>query len=224
MDIAFNGLFEFEDIYLEGITGVEPIDIRMADEFGYVIKLLGKAVQSNGTYQGRVHPALVKKDNMLANVSGAFNAVGVTGNFVGPTLHYGQGAGDHPTASAVVSDIVDICRRKNLVGETIPPLAVSIESLQDKKMLPMGEIETAYYLRFHLTDQPGVLAQITKILGDHQISIQSMIQDDRAGAKDGGVPVIMFTHMAKEENMLKALREMEGLSIVLKQTKLLRIN
>lgn len=225
MGIAFNGIFSYDDLYVQGITGIEPIDIEVAEEFGYEIKLLGKALDRGGSYEGRVHPCLVSKENMLANVSGAFNAVEVKGNFVGPTLHYGQGAGAHPTSSAVVADIIEIARLIGAPKEAVTPaLGYPVERLEEKSMLPMSEVEGPYYLRFSVVDRPGVLSQITRILGENEISIRSMIQKSRSKEPGQAVSVVMFTHTAKEANILSALSGIDQLPIVAEPTKLIRIN
>ncbi|MDX2471944.1 MAG: homoserine dehydrogenase [SAR324 cluster bacterium] len=225
MKIAFNGLFEFKELYTEGITKIESIDIAVAEEFGFVIKLLGKAVNVDGKFQGRVHPCLVSKESLLSGVNGAFNAVALKGNFVGETLTYGAGAGSHPTASAVVSDVVAIARQlKAGTGNLVPPLSAEWGSLKMQKIQPISETVTAYYLRFTVTDEVGVLAKITKILGDHGISIEAMQQKDRSKSKSEAVPVVIFTHQAKEENVAQALSEIDALTFIKEPTKLIRID
>ena len=225
MKIAFNGRFEFKELYTEGITKIESIDIAVADEFGFVIKLLGKAVNIDGKFQGRVHPCLVSKESLISGVNGAFNAVALKGNFVGETLSYGAGAGSHPTASAVVSDVIAIARQlKEGIGNLVPPLSAEWESLKLQQIQPISETVTPYYLRFAVTDQVGVLAEITKILGNHGISIEAMQQKDRSSKNGEAVTVVIFTHLAKEENVSKALKEIDALSFIKEQTKLIRID
>ena len=153
MDLAFNRLFKFDELFIEGISDIEPVDIELAGELGYKIKLLGKAKQSEKGFEGRVHPALVPADSMLAAVNGPFNAISVYGNFVGHTMSYGAGAGSHPTASAVVGDIIEIAR--NLANESccrVAPLTVSMDNLKGEPILSVDEISSVYFLRL-MTDQ-----------------------------------------------------------------------
>lgn len=225
MDLAFHGVFDFNQLYVEGITKIEPVDIEIAQQFGYTVKLLGKAVNSERGFEGRVHPTLVRKDSILASVNGAFNAVQVQGNFVGPTLSYGAGAGSHPTASAVVGDVVTICRSlKSGEQVPVPPLSCVAEDLEPKTILPIEEIESEYYLRFTVLDQVGVMAEITKVLGEHGISIRSMIQGGEAHAPDVPVHVVIFTYNAQEKNIQNALKEIDEQSFVAQPTKLIRVD
>ncbi len=197
LNLAYNGLFDFKQIHIEGITKIEPIDIEIASEMGYTIKLLGKALSTERGYDGRVHPALIKNDNLLAAVKGAFNAILIKGNFLGPTISYGAGAGSHPTASAAVGDIMEIGRllANDRKHQTFP-LSCTNETLVKKELLPIDEIETEYYLRFTVLDQAGVLSQITKVFGDNSISIRSMIQKSNEKGPALSVPVVIMTHMA----------------------------
>ncbi len=223
MDLAYGALFDFNEVYVEGITNLDPIDIEVAEQFGYTIKLLGKAINREQGIEGRVHPTLVPKDNIIAGVRGAFNAVLIKGNFVGQTLSYGAGAGSHPTASAVVGDLIEIsrCLLKS-TGALTPPLSIIQEHLVKKHLLPIEQIETEYYLRFTVLDTTGVMAKITKILGDHEISIRSMLQKGEAHAPDVPVHVIIFTHRAMERNIRGALAKINSLEFVTDKTKLIR--
>ena len=223
MMLGFNAKFSFQDLYVEGITGIEPIDIEVAEEFGYEIKLLGKAIDHGTQVEGRVHPCLVLQDEMLAWVQGAYNAVEVKGNFVGSNLAYGRGAGSHPTASAVVADVIAIARQLDKAGqEVVPPMNLPWASLQPKAILPMAEVECPYYLRFTVADQVGVLATITKVLGEQGISIGSMLQKGRDKAL--GVPVVIFTHKAAEKAIRASLNKIDQMDFIKKPTKLIRLH
>jgi len=223
MMLGFNGRFRFSDLHIEGITQIEPIDIEVAREFGFVIKLLGNAIAHDQVFEGRVHPCLVPADSMLAHVNGAFNAVEVKGNFVGQTLNYGSGAGSHPTSSAVVSDVISLARELKIAGKSVvPPLAAGLDQLKSQGLLPMAEVVTPYYLRFSVSDQVGVLAEITKVLGNNGISIGSMLQKERS--KLGPVPVLIFTHRAKEADILNSLREIDQMGFIAEPTRMIRIH
>ncbi|OGG94617.1 MAG: hypothetical protein A2527_05375 [Candidatus Lambdaproteobacteria bacterium RIFOXYD2_FULL_50_16] len=222
MNLAFGGLFSFDQLYAEGITQIESIDIAMAKEFGYKIKLLGKAIDRGGSYEGRVHPALVPEDDLLAAVNGAFNAVSVEADFAGHLMAYGRGAGGHPTSSAVVADLVGVIR--SFKGEAPPPLSLLPDRLVPKEILPIGEISSEYYLRFSVLDRVGVLAKITRALGDQNISISSMIQNERAAKAKDAVDVVIFTHQALERDIRKALEEIGQMDFIARPTKLIRVD
>jgi len=225
MDLAFNGLFDLKELYVEGITKITPLDIEIAEQFGYTIKLLGKAVNTDKGFEGRVHPTLVKTSNMLASVRGAFNAVAIKGNFMGPTLSYGAGAGAYPTASAVMGDVIEISR--NLLqeaGQLVPPLASMRDQLSKKKILPMSEVTTEYYLRFSVLDEVGVMSKITTLLGENDIGIRSMLQKGEAHSPKDPIHVVIFTHKAIEKNILKALAKIDSLQFVAEPTNLIRID
>lgn len=223
MDIAFGGLFDFRSVYTEGITQIELIDIEIAGEFGYEIKLLGKAKVVSEGIEGRVHPTLVSKQQMLASVDGAFNAVQINGNYGGPIVLYGQGAGAKPTASAVVADLVEQVRNASLSEPTVPLLSVFGETVPDLKMLDMGDTVSPYYLRFEVEDTTGVLAKITDILGRFNISIASMTQRSRAMNGDP-VSVVFFTHEALEKNVQQAVLEISSLAVVSSPARLIRVD
>ncbi len=212
----------FEDIYCEGIDSISLDDIGFADNFGYGIKLLAIARQGHGWVEARVHPALIPKGHILANVNEAYNAIYLEGDFVGPNLYYGQGAGRRPTGSAVVSDIMDVAR-KMLQGVKGPAFSLGkdVDPQQTIEVRPMDELTTTYYFRFSALDSPGVLSKIAGILGDHEISVSSVIQK---GRKDkGAVPVVMLTHEALERNVFKAISLIDRLDIVVDKTIIVRV-
>jgi homoserine dehydrogenase len=207
--LAFNQRFAESDIHVEGIDKLDAADIQFARELGYVIKLLAIAERSNGENVAlRVHPTLVHKDDVLADVSGSFNAISVYGHALGHALWYGRGAGRTPTASAVVADLVNVA-----MGVT--PLAFKqLRTLPDLtprgKVLPFDQLKSRYYLRVLAKDQPGVMAQITATLGKHSISLSAIRQPETAGGDH--VPVVITTHQANEGAMQSALKELDSLS------------
>jgi len=223
MCIAFGGIFDFKELYTEGITKIEPVDIEIAAGFGYVIKLLGKAKEVGGKVEGRVHPTLVPEDQMLASVDGAFNAVKLSGNFSGPIVSYGRGAGARPTASAVVADLVSLVRQRESETSPVPPLSLMSEKLKHRKLMPMAEVLSEYYLRFSVEDKVGVLAELTRVLGSHNISIASMIQ--RSRSEEGGpVFVVFFTHEALERDVVEALKTLDQLPFIAQPTRMIRVD
>jgi homoserine dehydrogenase len=213
MALAYGARVDFEAVTVEGISGLEPIDLQFAREFGYTIKLLAITRNDSGALEARVHPTLIPRDHMLANVGGAFNAVYVTGDAVGPILLSGQGAGMMPTASAVVSDLLDLARNLSLgLKRRVPPLG-SEKALETRRAIkPMAEVVTNYYFRFAALDRPGVLSQIAGALGKYNISIAAVIQKGRE--VKGAVPIVMITHEAKEANVRQALVEIDALPVV----------
>jgi len=212
--IAFGIPLQFDKVHVEGIAHVTAEDVAWAEELGYRIKHLGICVHEENGYSLRVHPTLLPQRHMLANVDGVMNAVMVSGDAVGPTLYYGPGAGSEPTASAVVADLVDVVREFNLEPENrVPYLAFQSHFLSNDPVLDMGEVETAYYIRLMAQDEPGVLADVTRILGELGISIEAIMQKEPApGAED--VPVIFLTHRVKEHRMNAAIEQIEGLPAV----------
>ena len=213
VSLAYCTPLNLEPIAVSGISNLDPLDLQLAREFGYAVKLLAITRNDGETIEARVHPTLIPKDHMLANVSGAFNAVYLTGDAVGPILLYGQGAGAMPTASAVVSDILDLAR--NLirgVKRRVPPLGCDTALESPRVIKPIDEVVTNYYIRFAALDRPGVLSQISGILGQHNISIAAVIQKGRE--VKGAVPIVMITHEAKEANTRQALREIDQLPVV----------
>jgi homoserine dehydrogenase len=212
--IAFGIPLNFKRAYVEGITKVTGADVAYAEELGYRLKLLGIARRTNGGVELRVHPTLIPARRLIASVEGAMNAVLVKGDAVGPTMFYGAGAGAEPTASAVVADLVDVVRTLTTdPTNRVPHLAFQPDRLVDLPILPIEEVETAYYLRMHALDKPGVLADVTRILADLRISIESILQKEpREG--ESKVPIIILTHRVKEKNMNEAIARIEKLDAI----------
>jgi len=219
--IAFGIPLQFDKVYTEGISAITREDVAYAQELGYRIKLLGLARRDERGISLRVHPALVPERRLLASVDGVMNAVMVHGDPVGSTLYYGRGAGAGPTASAVVADLVDVARELNLDLESrVPYLAFQANALSDEPVVPMSEVETRYYLRMQAHDEPGVLADVTRILGDARISIEAILQKQPAEGAEH-VPVIILTHKVREGQMNEAIRRIEALEAI--QGKVARI-
>lgn len=222
VSIAYGIPVSVNSIYREGIDRLTPEDIRFASEFGYCIKLLAVARNRGGRVEARVHPCMVPLDHIMASVNGVYNAIYLEGDFVGPNLYYGLGAGRRPSGSAVVSDIIYLARQirqgsKNLV----PPLA-HVHSQDDLiSIQPIDELTMAYYFRFSALDKPGVLSKISGVLGDHDISIASVIQKGRE--ERGGVPVVMLTHEAQESSVIKALTLLDKLDVLTDKTMTIRV-
>lgn len=212
--IAFGMPMKFNEAYTEGITKLQQVDIRYAEELGYRVKLLGITKRTAKGVELRVHPTLIPEKRLVANVNGAMNAVVVKGDAVGPTLYYGAGAGSEPTASAVVADLVDVARLKDASSEQrVPYLAFQPEQVEDLPILPIEEVQSAYYLRLRASDKPGVLADVTKILGDRDISIDAMLQkepDDNETEAD----IVILTHITVEKNMNAAIAAIEALDAI----------
>lgn len=205
--IAFGMPLKFDEVYTEGITQLAQADIKYAEELGYTVKLLAVTKRTDKGIELRVHPTLIPKKRLVANVDGAMNAVVVQGDAVGPTLYYGAGAGAEPTASAVVADLIDVARLKDASDiQRAPALGYQANQVQDLPVLPITEISSAYYLRMHATDKPGVIAAVTKILGDKSISIDAMIQP----AATTGADIVFLTHETVEKNMDAAIAEIEA--------------
>ncbi|NOY62277.1 MAG: homoserine dehydrogenase [Gammaproteobacteria bacterium] len=212
--IAFGVPLQFDKVYTEGITQISRDDVHYAEQFGYRIKHLGIARRTEQGIELRVHPTLIPERRLIANVDGVMNAVLVKGDAVGPTLYYGAGAGAEPTASAVVADLVDVARTLTTDPENrVPHLAFQPDTLSDLPILPMASVETAYYLRMSAADRPGVLADVTRILGERNISIEAMLQKEPA-AGESNVPIIMLTQRVLERQMNEALERIEALPAV----------
>ena len=216
--LAFGIPMQFKSVYTEGISKLTKADIGYAEELGYRIKLLGITRRArSGIAQGielRVHPTLVPARRLIANVEGVMNAILVKGDAVGATLYYGAGAGAQPTASAVVADLVDVTRLITADPEhRVPHLAFQPDRLSSDPVLPIGEVETSYYLRMRVLDRPGVLADITRILADSAISIEAMVQKE-PGEGESRVDIVMLTHLALEKNVELAMGKIERLSSV----------
>jgi len=218
--LAFGIPFSFKKIYTEGITKITPLDIQFATEFGYKIKLLAIAKQDGKDVEVRLHPTMLPVNHLIASVNGVFNAIYIKGDAIGSQLYYGKGAGEMPTGSAVVSDIMDIAGiiRTGVKERTRSKI---MPERPDLKIRKMDDIRTRYYLRFSALDKPGVLSKISGILGKYNISIESMIQKGRKVQK--AVPVVLMTHDARERDMMQALKEINRLSIVSGKTVYLRV-
>jgi homoserine dehydrogenase len=222
VSIAFGVPVSFNRIYRQGIDKLTPEDIRFAREFGYCIKLLAVARNRAGKVAARVHPCMVPLGHIMASVNGVYNAIYLEGDFVGPNLYYGLGAGRRPSGSAVVSDIIYLARQiRKGVNKLIPPLAHVRPQDDAISIQPIDELNTAYYFRFAAVDKPGVLSKISGVLGDHEISIASVIQKGRE--EKGSVPVVMLTHKAQESNVIKALSLMENLDVLTDETIMVRV-
>jgi len=219
--IAFGVPMQLDKVYTEGITRLTREDLRYAEELGYRIKLLGitrrASVAGGANSEGielRVHPTLVPAKRLIANVEGAMNAVLVKGDAVGATLYYGPGAGAEPTASAVIADLVDVTRMHTADPEhRVPHLAFQPDQLSNIPFLPMGEVRTSYYLRMRVLDRPGVLADITRILADREISIDAMIQKEPPEGEDR-TDIILLTHQSIERQVVDAIAKIESLPTV----------
>ena len=220
--LAYGMEINLTDVYIEGISNITPLDVEFAEHFGYRIKLLAISKRKGDKIEARVHPTMIPFDNLLSNVNGTVNAIMVSGDAVGDIMLYGHGAGMMPTASAVISDAVDIARNL-LAGTTrrVPALSFQGDHVQDIQIMPMNEIITHYYFRFLALDRPGVLSKISGVLGSHNISIQSMQQKGRK--TDGSVPVVMVSHQAKEADVQEAIAEIDDLDVVGEKTVLIRI-
>lgn len=209
----------YEDIYREGISQTSPQDIGFASDLGYKVKLLAIAKESDSEIELRVHPTMLPKEYLISKVDGSFNAIYIDGDAAGSTLYYGRGAGDMPTGSAVVSDIVDIARniRTNAIGR-VPVITRTMRNVRIKKM---DEVISMYYFRFSALDRPGVLSKISGILGNYNISIASVIQKGRRVGE--AVPLVVLTHEAKEKDVRQAIREIDLLPVVMDKTVFIRV-
>src|SRR5687768_3002434 len=212
--LAFGIPMQFRKAYVEGISSLTQEDIGYAEQLGYRIKLLGITKRTKAGIELRVHPTLIPTRRLIANVEGVMNAILVKGDAVGPTLYYGAGAGSQPTASAVVADLVDVTRLITADPEhRVPHLAFQPDQLSADPVLPIGEVETSYYLRMRVLDKPGVLADITRILADSAISIEAMVQK-QPGEGESRVDIVMLTHLALEKNVDRAIAKIESLASV----------
>lgn len=221
--IAFGTPLQFEKVFTEGISKISPMDVFYAGELGYSIKHLGITRKREDGIELRVHPTLIPKTRLLANVDGVMNAIVVKGDAVGPTLYYGAGAGSEATASAVIADVVRVSR---LVGErvnlNVPPLGYSLDKLSNDDVLPIEQTETAFYLRISAVDKPGVLSKISQILSDAGISIEALIQKE---PKEGQsyVPLMILTNKAIEKNIINAIEKIEELDTVKERVVRIRV-
>ena len=220
--LAYGMEINLKDVYIEGISRITPLDIEFAGQFGYRIKLLAISKILDNRVEARVHPTMIPFRNLLTSISGTVNALSISGDAVGDILLYGRGAGMMPTASAVVSDIVDIAR--NILSGTVrrvPPLSYQRDSISKIPVLPIDDLVTHYYFRFAALDRPGVLSKISGIFGQYDISIQSVHQKGRK--TNGSVPLVMLTHQAKEADVKQALTEIRELNVASDDPVLIRI-
>ena len=221
--LAFGIPMQFDKAHIEGISKLDADDIKYAEQLGYRIKLLGITRRRPDGVELRVHPTLIPTKRLIANVEGAMNAVLVQGDAVGATLYYGKGAGAEPTASAVIADLVDVTRMHTADPEhRVPHLAFQPGAVEATPILPLSEVETSYYLRLRVEDKPGVLADITRILADQQISIDAMIQRE-PGEGESQTDIIMLTHITREKNVDAAIVKIEALPVVKKKVIRLRM-
>ncbi len=213
ISLAWGVHIRLEDIYTEGISRITQLDMKFAKEFGYRIKLLAIAKSDDGRIEARVHPTMVPAAHPLASVDGVFNAIHLRGNAVGPVMFYGLGAGMMPTASAVLADVIDICRNiRKGVANRLPAMPFSEGEKSAARLKDISDLNAQYYLRFFALDRPGVLSKLSGVLGSHNISISSVIQKDR---KIGGaVPLVIVTHNALERELRSAVQEIEKLDII----------
>ena len=220
--LAYGMEINFNDIYIEGISKITPMDIEFAGQFGYKIKLLAITKDTGGAIEARVHPTMIPFSNPLSGVNGVLNAITISGDAIGDMMLYGYGAGMMPTASAVVGDVVDLARNL-LSGSTgrVPLLSFQMGHIRKIPILPMEKTQVHYYFRFSALDRPGVLSKISGILGNYDISIKSVHQKGR-GTKDA-VPIVMLTHLAREADVQKALSDIYDLDVVSDRPVLIRI-
>lgn len=212
--IAFGMPMKFDQAYTEGISKLQQTDIKYAHELGYSVKLLGITKRSEAGVELRVHPTLISEKRLVANVNGAMNAVVVKGDAVGPTLYYGAGAGAEPTASSVVADLMDVARLADAsAAQRVPYLGFQAGQLNDLPILPIAAIHSAYYLRLRASDKPGVLAGVTKILADRNISIDAMLQKEPAD-NETEADIVILTHLTHEKNMDAGIAEIEALPAI----------
>ena len=226
--MAFGSSLDFKSIPSEGISSLTPLDIELAEEFGFRIKLLGIAKQSldnegEVVVEARVHPTMIPRSSLLANVDGVMNAIAIRGDAVGPTLYYGAGAGELPTASAVVGDLMEVAReRKRGQSGRVAPLGYPQAALEAIPLRPMGELVSRCYLRFEALDRPGVLAKITGALGNHGVGVESIMQRGRCH-EGNSVPIVVWTHPVLESAVRAALVEIDALEETTAATLLVRI-
>jgi homoserine dehydrogenase len=220
--LAFGMEINLADTYTEGISKITPMDIEFARQFGFRIKLLAIAKNDNGKIEARVHPTMIPEDNQLSRINGTLNAITVSGDAIGEVLLCGHGAGQLPTASAVISDVVDIARNIMAgISRRIPVLSYQPEHIRNIAVMPMDELYTHYYLRLAALDKPGVLSIIAGVLGKHGISIKSVQQKGRRTA--GAVPIVMLTHRSRELDIKNAMAEIRALDVVEDEPMVIRI-
>lgn len=218
--LAFGTKIKIEDVYREGITKIESVDIQYAKEFKKVIKLLAIVKDNEGRLELRVHPTMIPENHPLANVYDSFNAVLIKGNAVGDLMFYGRGAGDLPTGSAVVSDVVSILR-SNIENENLNPVVKN--NLWVKEISNISEIDSKYYMRLTVEDRPGVLGEISSVVGANNVSLRSVIQKGLDGGNENKVTIVLVTHMTKEGNIKSAIEELYKLDAVYKINNFIRM-
>ncbi|HEY5975242.1 MAG TPA: homoserine dehydrogenase, partial [Geobacteraceae bacterium] len=222
VSLCFGTRVDFDRIYTEGITGISAIDVNFAREFGYKIKLLAIGKWDGERVEARVHPTMIPLNYPLADVDGVFNAIRLTGDFVGTVMLYGRGAGMEPTASAITGDLLDISRNILAgVGQRVAARGYREETVKNLPIKPIGEMVSKYYLRFSALDRPGVLAKIAGSLGTFGISIESMIQTGRSAGDT--VPIVIMTHEAREQDIRAALAEIDGFEVIKEKCNFIRI-
>jgi homoserine dehydrogenase len=221
--LAFGTSVQFKEIFIGGISEITPLDIQFSREFGYRIKLLAIAKIDQGKIEARVHPTMIPEGHLLSTVGGVFNAIYIKGDAVGPTLFYGQGAGQMPTGSAVVGDLVELGRNLLIraTGRRVPLLSFQESAIEKIPLKKMDEVVMPFYMRFSALDRPRVLSKISGILGKNNISIAAVIQKGRQ--VNGAVPIVMMIHEAKEENVHRALKEIDRLGVILGKTIFIRV-
>ena len=221
--LAFGTSIQFKEVFIDGISKITPLDIQFSREFGYRIKLLAIAKIEQGKIEARVHPTMIPEGHLLSTVDGVFNAIYIKGDAVGPTLFYGQGAGQMPTGSAVVGDLVELGRNLlvRAAGRRVPLLSYQESAIEKIPLKKMDEVVMPFYMRFSALDRPRVLSKISGILGKNNISIAAVIQKGRQ--VNGAVPIVMMTHEAKEENVHRALKEIDRLGVILGKTIFVRV-
>ena len=222
--LAFGMPLNFDACFTEGISAIAPQDVVFAGELGYRIKHLGIARKGEQGVEMRVHPTLIPQRRLIANVDGVMNAVLVKGDAVGPTLYYGAGAGAEPTASSVIADIVDVVRTIDAdPASRVPALGVAQKSLSALAVLPIAEVNTAYYLRINVNDQPGVLSHITQILSDSGISIEAVLQKETVQQDSAVVPIVLITNRTLESQFIAAVKSIEALDSVQENVHSIRV-
>jgi len=222
LSLCFGTRVDLKDIYSEGITSVSSEDVDFAKSFGYRIKLLAIGKRDGDLIEARVHPTMIPIDYPLADVHGVFNAIRLTGDFIGPVMFYGRGAGMDATASAVVGDVVDLARNMEAgVSRRCAPLGYLDQKVAQLAIKPIGEIVSKYYIRFQALDRPGVLARIAGALGSGGISIASMVQSARSESET--VPIVIMTHEAREADVRRALAEIDGFDVIRDKSNFIRI-
>jgi len=224
VSLCFGTRIDFNSIHCEGISGISSLDVKFAKEFGYRIKLLAIGKLSDGQVEARVHPTMIPLHNPMADVNGVFNAIRLTGDFVGAVMFYGRGAGQNPTASAIVGDLIGLSRSMVAgAGRRVAPLGYLDAKVETLPIKPMADIVSKYMLRFSARDLPGVLGTIASSLGNHGISIESMVQTAHELADQAPVPIVIMTHEAREGAVQDALADIDQLDIICEKTSFIRI-